>query len=129
MDIQYEFLITDNLLRVKASGRAESLEEVHRFGMAIVDAVRAHGSARVLCDETELEYALNTFDIFASAEFIAEHASKVTRVAIVCQPRQIEDGKFWETVARNRGLGVRFFKNIAGAEAWLGLSSDQPDAV
>jgi hypothetical protein len=108
------------LLRVKAAGRDESFEEVKDYGLAIIEAAVAHGSIRILCDESELDYALGTIDTYESAKFIADLAPKVARVAIVCQPQHAFDASFWETVAVNRGLCVRFFLDLGRAEAWLG---------
>jgi hypothetical protein len=110
----------DNLLVVNASGFDESLEEVEQYGLAIVNACKAGNYTRVLCNEFELEYRLSTLDTFKSAEFIVAQAARVGRVAIVCNEKFIEDAKFWETVAVNRGLTVRVFKSTEAARKWLG---------
>jgi hypothetical protein len=107
------------LLRVKAVGRDDCLKDVTDYGLAIIEAAVAHACARILCDESELEYALGTLDTYASAKFIAEYAPKVARVAIVCGPQQVADADFWEAVAVNRGLCVRFFLDLGKAETWL----------
>ena len=58
-------------------------------------------------------------DTFESARYIAESVPHVVKVAIACNPQSYPDGQFWETVAVNRGLSVRFFKDLAQAAAWL----------
>jgi hypothetical protein len=73
----------------------------------------------VLCLESELAYRLGTFDIYAAAGFIAEHAHGLKRAAVVCHPDFKADGAFWEDVAVNRGLMVRAFQDQALAEAWV----------
>lgn len=124
MAIQYSLKADGNLLIVKASGFDESLEEVEQYGLAIVEACKEGRYSRVLCDETDLEYRLGTFDTFQSAEFMASQAPKIGKAAIVCNEKFYPDARFWETVAVNRGLRVRVFKNIEAARQWL----DEPQS-
>jgi hypothetical protein len=119
MAISYSFEVQDQLLRVKAKGKDDNLEQVEEYGMAVIAAALSSGCIRILCDESELEYTLGTIDNYESAKFISENSPHVVRVALVCKPEQYEDASFWETVAVNRGLVVRFFKSISEAEDWL----------
>ena len=119
MSIQYSMTAKENLLLVEASGFDESLEEVEQYGMAIIRACQENKCTRVLCDELALEYRLSTFDTFESASFIARHAPHVGSIAIVCNETFIKDAQFWETVAVNRGLTVRAFKELEQARQWL----------
>ena len=119
MAIEYHCTVEDELLLVKTSGYDENLEEVQQYGMALIQACQQQGVTRVLCDESELEYRLGTLDIYESAAFMSQAAPEVARAAIVCNPRFTADAQFWETVAVNRGLQVRFFPDIAKARAWL----------
>jgi hypothetical protein len=104
-----------------AVGCDDSLDDVREYGKGVVEACRAAGCVRVLCDERELEYKLGAVDTFESAAFIAEYAPHVARIAIVCGPQQLADASFWETVAVNRGLSVRAFRDVPAAEEWLSL--------
>ena len=119
MAIRYEIKTENGLLRVKVTGKDDNLEQVLDYGMAIIEAALSNRCSKVLCDETELVYALGTFDTFQAARFISEHAPDVAKVAVVCSPENIIDADFWETVAVNRGLFVKVFKNMADAENWL----------
>ena len=119
MAIQYDIQAAGDLLNVRASGKDDSLEEVKAYGGAVVAAAVRHGSRRILCDERELVYNLALIDTFESARFIAESMPHVVQAAIVCNPRSFRDGQFWETVAVNRGLTVKFFQDLAAAAAWL----------
>ncbi len=119
MAITYRMNSEDSVLYVRTSGKDESMEEVMQYGLAVIQAAVAHGAERVLCDERELEYALPTFSTYEAAKFIAEAAPRVCRVAIVCNPRDAENGAFWETVAVNRGLNVRVTTDLESAIAWV----------
>lgn len=119
MSIQYVLKSEGDLLTVKTTGFDESLEEVERYGLAILEACKAGNYLRVLCDETELEYRLSTLDTYESAVFLASQAPRLVKAAIVCNEKFVQDAHFWETVAVNRGLTVRVFKDAASAQEWL----------
>lgn len=119
MAIHYTFISGEDYLLVKASGFDENLEEVKQYGQAIIQACTAKNYTCVLCDERDLEYRLSTLDTFESARFLADRAPKLAKIAIVCNERFIRDGRFWETVAVNRGLTVRVFKDMESAYQWL----------
>lgn len=121
MAIHYTIKTEGDLLLVEAEGFDESLEDVQAYGQAIIQACLAADCSRVLCNETDLEYRLGTFDIFQSAESIAAQIHKTVKVAIVCNERFTADAQFWETVAVNRGMTVRFFKDMDTARRWLGI--------
>lgn len=120
MAINYVITSEGNYLIVKASGKDDNLAQVKEYGIAVITAAVASEAYYILCDETELEYSLDVFDTFESARFIAEHAPRIAKVAIVCNPKQMHDAEFWETVAVNRGLQIRVFQNMDSANSWLG---------
>lgn len=107
------------MLVIHASGFDENLEEVQQYGMSIIEACGQYNVTHVLCDETDLEYRLSVIDTFQSAQFIAEQAPVIAKVALVCSEKFIADASFWETVAVNRGLTVRVFKKVEDARYWL----------
>jgi hypothetical protein len=119
MAISFQAEIEDGMLLITASGRDENLQQVIDYGCAVIDFAIESGAAFILCDERNLEYALDTFDTFQSAQKIAELAPRLARIAIVCGPQFFKDGKFWETVAVNRALQVRVDTDIERAKAWL----------
>jgi len=119
MAIEYTLTTEENLLVVEASGFDENLDDVLQYGMAIVDACKAGNYSLVLCNELNLEYRLGTLDTFKSAEFLARQTPKLGKAAIVCNEKFINDARFWETVAVNRGLTVRIFKDVDSARKWL----------
>lgn len=119
MAITFHAEIKDLLLVIEASGCDENLQQVIDYGCSVIDLAVNHGSRYILCDERNIEYALDTCDTFLLAQKIAECAQKIFRVAIVCGPKFLEDGKFWETVAVNRFLEVRVDTDMERAKEWL----------
>lgn len=119
MAIQVEHRIDDGVLRVTATGFDESLQQVEDYGQTVIAVAAAHDCTRIICDETGLKYTLSTINTYELAKFLSVAMPKVARVAIICSPQQAKDADFWETVAVNRGLQVRVFKDEASAEAWI----------
>ena len=119
MAITFNTRMEDGILVVESAGFDESLKEVQDYGMAIYHTAIMHKCNRILCDETKLEYRLNTLETFKSAEFISESVPSLARVALVCRPENINNASFWETVAVNRGLQVRVFTDLEKAYKWM----------
>ncbi len=119
MAIRHTMWVEDGTLVVRASGFDENLPEVEQYGAAVIAAAVQHGVSRVLCLEQDLEYRLSTLDTFRAAEFVALHAPKVARIAIVCAPASLPDGQFWENVVVNRGLTAAVFADPIAADRWL----------
>jgi hypothetical protein len=119
MAIKHSIRIEDGILSVQASGKDDNLGQVKAYGTAVMEAAIAADCDRILCDERDLVYSLGTLDTIESAKYISEIVPRIAKVAIVCNPKQVEDGEFWETVAVNRGLEVRVFIDPGDARVWL----------
>ncbi len=119
MTIKYQSEFREKLLIVTASGRDDTLEQVIEYGCSVIALAVESGATRLLCDERGLEYTLDTVDTYKLAKTMAERAPKIIRVAIVCRPEFLVEGKFWETVAANRALLVRVDTDFDRALRWL----------
>ena len=119
MPIDYRISSDGDLVLAVASGVDFTVDDVKAYGMAVITACLKSGATRVLCDERQLMGQLDTLGDYEAAEFVAQHATRVVRVAIVCPAHLLGDRDFWETVAVNRGLRVRVFADIDLANTWL----------
>ena len=119
MAITTDFDFRDGVLYVKVSGEDDSVDDVIGYGQAVIQQALQHNATRILSDETDLVYRIGTFDVFASAKALAENAPRIVRAALVVNPVQIKDARFFETVAINRGLDVRMFTSFEEAKTWL----------
>ena len=122
MSIQYTFKSEKDVLVVETSGFDENVEEVMLYGKSVVEECRKGHFKRLLCNELQLEYRLGTLDTFENAKYISQFAAEIGRAAIVCNEKFFVDARFWETVAVNRGLEVRVFKDMETARQWLAES-------
>ncbi|MCF8262501.1 MAG: hypothetical protein K9J12_17125 [Melioribacteraceae bacterium] len=119
MSIKYEFEVIGNLLKVKSSGKDDGLQDVLNYSYAVLQKAIESGSARIFCDERELDYAISVGETYNLAEEASKQAFRLARIAILCNPNFIEEGKFYETVASNRGLVVRVSTDYNELMEWL----------
>ena len=57
--------------------------------------------------------------IFSVIQQRSGPAKELRRIAYVDIGRELEKAEFAENVARNRGVNVRLFPNVADAKKWL----------
>jgi hypothetical protein len=53
------------------------------------------------------------------AEYFARQVDKVVRVANVTNPKNMKSASFYETAVNNRGISIRFFKDMEPAKNWV----------
>lgn len=124
MAIQHTAEISGKLLHATASGAGGSLPEMLEYRRSVLEESAAGDCTHILFDERQLTRGLSTFDTFEYAKSMAENARHAFKVALVCAPSRLDMGKFWETVAVNRGLRARAFVEISEARSWLDVDSD-----
>jgi hypothetical protein len=83
-----------------------------------------HGHRRVLVDITESSGILGSTQRHEHAILIAQTGGLGIRAAILARADQVFPDRFWETVARYRGLATRVVTDPDRAVDWL--LSDEP---
>ena len=119
MALHYAFKVDKDMLTVTTEGKDESLDERFQYSRAVIEQALKHNSKKILCDERNLEYAISIPDTYELAEKISYAVTRVARVAIVCNKEYQEEGKFFETVASNRGLVISVTPSYDLAREWL----------
>ncbi len=119
MSIVFSTRIEEGILQVRASGYDESLEDVRHYAAGVLQQCIESGVRFILCDETELEYRLGTFDLYELGKFFSSSVPREIRVAIVCSPEDISDTVFFENVVVNRGHSLKLFRESQEAKQWL----------
>lgn len=119
MAIKYTIEIQKDLLKVTAKGKDDDMNDAIAYSSAVIQAAIENKSRKVLCDERELEYAISITETYQLAETASKHAINLNKLAIVCDEKSLEDGKFYETVAANRGLIILVTSNFEEALKWL----------
>ena len=124
----YHLTIEENpsYLHAKVTG-THNAENARRFLVEVHEAcVRGNYSA-VLLEMNLSGPSLSTVSIFDVISERSPDALKLKRIAYVDagSERDPRQARFAETVARNRGVRVRLFRNVDDAERWiLGSASE-----
>lgn len=119
MAIEYNIQVQGLVLIVIAKGTDETFEQAATYSAAVIEAAISSRCKKILCDERQLDYHLSTFETFNLAEYAAQYAKHVVKIAIVCNSKHLNDGKFYETVSRNRGMIIRVTSDFEEAKLWL----------
>lgn len=119
MAIQYEIEVDGDLLSARATGAPENVEELKRYGAALVSAGIEAECTKALLDEREMVHSLNEGDLYFLAEQYSTSVPRLVRAAIVFSREYQQNVGFWETCAVNRGLRLRAFMSRDTAVAWL----------
>jgi len=115
MEINFVINDKDKYLKIISTGSCENLVQLKEYVLALQEATVSSGHTRLLVDETHLEYTLSTLDTYNSGCFLAQLSPKPQKIAILCKTSGWNDAKFWETVAFNRGVYVKIFKDHRSA--------------
>lgn len=119
MPISFDHKLEGELLKITTQGSDDSLEDVYRYGMAILGLAIEHQCKLVLCDERNLAYKLSTMDTYELAEIASREAKFVQKIAVICNEKYLQNARFYETVAQNRGLTIRVTSEEEDALNWL----------
>ncbi len=115
-----EFKITviddDAFLRVTLAGRASRTNLLAAL-QRIVAETQSRDVWLVLVDATQVPPPFGTFEKYDLALEFARRVNPRTKTAVIARPEMVDH--FFETVARNRGVGVMVFTNETPALEWL----------
>ena len=89
------------------------------YAEAITDTASKHDCTRFLNDMRQAELALSTSEIFRIRDMLDTAGVDSSWKRAIVAARDLEDYRFFETVALNRGYGVRIFTDPIQAMSWL----------
>ena len=119
MSIQLEFERKQNWAIARLSGSSNAMEEiVAHFPQIAEECVRAN-TRNLLIDFTQVQISASTLDRFEMGQSAVVFVKHGIKIAAVAQPHHMDQERFAELVARNRGVNVRAFTDIQAAEEWL----------
>lgn len=125
MSMNLEITPEKDHLRVSVNGQF-SLMDANGAFVEILEAVAQHKSKKTLVDCTGLNGLPSTTDRFIHSEFAAKALRKCSlagvRFGYIAIHPVLDDQKFGETVAVNRGVNVRTYDNIEDTLRWLDIN-------
>ena len=121
MKLELKFTPFREYLRVSARGIREEKAILEMARQTIEECVQ-HRLSKALVDIRELEGGLSTFEAHALAAYNLPNLSQPDRgvqAALLDLPENRIRFEFFQEVATNRGLELRFFTDEASALGWL----------
>jgi hypothetical protein len=123
-----EARIEGPLYYVSLAGETDGPQAEDMYRAVLRECV-AGGCSKLLLDCRELSGEFSTMDRFSFGKVVADEnaallaggSGRQVRVALVGRLPLIEERRFGETVATNRGALVKVTQDLASAYRWLGL--------
>jgi hypothetical protein len=125
MSIDVDISVETDYVCLRCTG-TYPLSEVKRLYQSAIDAALEHHKSKVLIDANGLTGKIPTMERFSSSVFLAEQIvgrafGKIGRFAVVGQEPLIDEERFGETVAINRGVNAKAATSLDEAISWLSL--------
>jgi len=116
-------------LHVEVSGTFDE-SKAQEFIQQILKATDQHRIFKVLVDIRDIKGPISTTSRFSLAKFLATQWTSHMQMAVVESPGQVEEPRFFENVAINRGSLVKVFTTSTDeALEWLESGpAKKPDA-
>lgn len=120
MSIEYSTENKDKHLLVKCAGESDDIEVISNYAHDITNICKQQGYRRMLVDERNREYKLReVLDLYKLANFLKTLDISNLFIAIVCQPKFLDQVRFLETTVNNHGLNLKYFVDLDSAKRWL----------
>jgi hypothetical protein len=119
--MDYELVLIEHPGYLHAIGRGQrTRDNALRFLQEAGDACIKSGRANLLVEMAFTGQQLETSKVFEVVKARSAEGSRLSKIAYVdVAQANRERPRFAETVARNRGVNVRLFDDVASAQAWL----------
>jgi len=115
---RFEHVVHPTYLHATVYG-AHTPENALRFLREVYEACVANRKDSVLLDMRLEGPSMGTTNIFSVVQERSGEGRGLRRIAYIDAARDPERALFAETVARNRGVNVRFFRTVEEAKTWL----------
>jgi hypothetical protein len=120
MSYELRVIETPAYLHVRATG-THTPGNARQFLLDAYDACMRLKRTAVLLEMNLTGPGMSTLSLFGVVAERAAEGQQLSKVAYVdtSAERSLEHKVFAETVARNRGVNVRFFQSVAEAKEWM----------
>ncbi len=116
MGLEVQFHEVNAHLSIKAVGQY-SLAKFHDLFTQVKDANEDHADRGVILDITEVTGAIPVLDMLVLGEYCSKYWTQPFKVAIITSLGGLN--RFFENVARNRGVQIAVVRDESAAMEWL----------
>ena len=122
MNITITSVNTDDYLIVTSVGSVENTNDLNSHAELVYKEISKYNNKKILADFTKTTFPLDFLPYYDLVKFYESHlpaAIRFLKIAAVISTKFEEPGKFWETVAVNRGFEYHSFTSMEEAHRWL----------
>jgi len=94
-------------------------EKLEEYALEVAEAAKEHGCRRILNDLRKAEVRFSTTEIIEIPGFLETTGIDRSWKRAVVVSQSLEDYRFYETTALNRGYTVKIFTDLTEARDWL----------
>ena len=131
MSPDFTIVPEDGYIRIVFPGEDRvTSDNVSARWAVIGEACKKHNCRKILVEAQQIVRQLDTTDIFNAGCALPKMHLHGMRVAFVVPDYDTDsDTEFFETVAKNRGTYISFFKNKEEAFLWLDIDHENPGDI
>ena len=108
-----------NIIHVETSGTV-SVEPLNQMVREVLQAAERHNSELFCVDHRKVHIAMSIVDTYDRPKVLDRlGVTRNSRIAQVCDQKDLKKFQFLETVSVNNGYQVRVFQDITLAVGWL----------
>ncbi|MEK7225100.1 MAG: hypothetical protein AAB221_05410 [Bacteroidota bacterium] len=122
MNITITSVDRDEYILITSIGVLENRDDLLTHAELIYQEISKYDKHKILIDDIETRFPPNRLYYYDQVHFFGTGFPREIRflkIAIVLSPEFEEIGKFWETLAVNRGFEYHSFISMAKAHQWL----------
>lgn len=116
--------VTDRYIVVRGGGPFSPPVALELFKQVVAASIE-HKQPRVMIDFVHVEGEISVLTLFEMGVKVAELGGALSHLALVERPERILPDRFWQNVARNRGLNVLVCASEAEAATYLTTSPER----
>lgn len=113
-----EITVSEHFLIARGKGYFEPNLALELFQQVVI-ASQKHRRPCVMIDFVNIEGDISVLTLYEMGVKVAQLATGISHLALVERPERILPDRFWQNVARNRGLNVLVCASEAEAVAFL----------
>lgn len=120
--IEYaNYTLEDHYLLLEAGGSIINLQELVGGTDRLKEKAKEAGAQKLLANFRQISFDIKPHDAFNLVRYYENRTPefKNMHIAGVMQKRDLEVGKFYESICKKRGFNAAIFTDMDQAKAWL----------
>ena len=125
MPVNVKVINTKDFIKTTATGILDFAASKQAI-LDIAAQIKQPGEYEVLIDTRDADVMLSIVDLYELGKALADHSSlRHSKVCLLGAMNEMDNARFLQLVAQNRGVRIKAFSDFEQAITWLVLPDDQ----